>query len=539
MLRRWNFILLVVFLSSGLSCQHQKLPDKKNNEVKNIIIVIGDGMGLQQIGLLNSYVKYAPDSLYKNRGRVSSLEKIMNESEIGCVYHEAFNVLVTDSAAASTQIATGKWARSETIGLDFKGNAVKTFMEKARERALGTGLVSDTRITHATPAAFAAHQTHRKKENAIVQDLLNNQIDILFSGGLQHWVPQAVNDSNSPIFRRVENMIEQSYPIRSKRKDDYNMLQRAIEQQYQLVFNRRQLAAVQGKKVIGLFSSSEMPDGTEELNMKGSAVRTFPTLREMSEKAVTLLSQNTRGFVLVIEAGQIDWACHDNDAGTLLHEMIRLDDTLDFLYSWVKEHPETLLIVTADHETGGFSFSYTRHELPEAEKLPGDFFRDEDFKPNYNFGSVNILDRIFAQKLSYNKIFRLFDELPENEQTPEKLCEFVNNNTNFPITAQDATEILTREENEYFVADHKYLKLPTFPKIHDFKEFYVYGNGIRAAILARKVAKEQMVVWSTGTHTNTPVPLMAWGPEDVTKKFSGLLHTTEWSQIVHDSIESR
>ncbi|MEK8016143.1 MAG: hypothetical protein VSS75_004685 [Candidatus Parabeggiatoa sp.] len=106
----------------------------------------------------------------------------------------------------------------------------------------------------------------------------------------------------------------------------------------------------------------------------------------------------------------------------------------------------------------------------------------------------------------------------------------MNKHTQFPITLAEAATVLETEENEYYVAGHKTLGFDTFPKIHDFKAFYVYSSELRLDLLGRVVAKYQNTVWATGTHTNTPVPLIAIGPENVTAQFGRMMHTTEWAQ---------
>ncbi len=153
------------------------------SRVKNIILVIGDSMGAREIGFFNSYVKYAPESVYRKSGRTSSLERIMREGRGGLIFTKPSGGLVTDSAAASTMLATGKFSRNGMIGADYRGNRMTTLLEKAEEAGMATGLVSDTRITHATPAGFASHRPERSMENEIAVDLLNSGVDVMLSGG--------------------------------------------------------------------------------------------------------------------------------------------------------------------------------------------------------------------------------------------------------------------------------------------------------------------------------------------------------------------
>ena len=257
------------------------------------------------------------------------------------------------------------------------------------------------------------------------------------------------------------------------------------------------------------------------------------SLKEMTVKALDILAQDPDGFFLMIEGGQIDWAGHNNDAGTMLHEMLKFDETIDYVYQWVKQRNDTLMLVTADHETGSFGFSYSRSELPDGKMLPGDAFKDREFKPNFNFGEFALLDRLYAQKKSFGDIFAEFGSgWMKSRQTPE-----APDGAGQTATANSRSLWMTlrtswrREENEYRVAGHAYLDQAHFPRVHDFKAFYVYGEEIRMDLLGRALSEEQNTVWGTGTHTtNTPVGVIAYGPQATAQAFSSLMHHTDVGQ---------
>ncbi len=143
--------------------------------------MIGDGMGPQQVGLLETYAKHAPNSVYK--GESTALYKLAQEGVIGSSLTNPEDAIVVDSACSATMLATGIPTASEVIGIDSQGNHVETILEKAKSKGKATGLVSDTRMTHATPAAFAAHQPHRSLENSIAADMLETGVDVMMSGG--------------------------------------------------------------------------------------------------------------------------------------------------------------------------------------------------------------------------------------------------------------------------------------------------------------------------------------------------------------------
>ena len=162
----------------------------KDSKIKNIIIMIGDGMGPQQIGLLDSYSRYSKNS----KLGMTAFQRLSNEGVIGIVRTEPADGLVVDSAASASQFASGIMSGSEMIGADADGNAVKTMLEIMQEQGRKVGLVSDTRITHATPAAYASHIKHRKFENKIAEEMLSKNIDVMLAGGIRHWIPKDAND---------------------------------------------------------------------------------------------------------------------------------------------------------------------------------------------------------------------------------------------------------------------------------------------------------------------------------------------------------
>lgn len=199
-------------------------------KVKNVVLIIGDGMGPQQIGLLLSYARQAPHGVLA--GRTTALDRMMGTGRMGISLTYTGDSLVTDSAASATQLATGAFARSEMLGLDVDGNIPENIVEKARRLGKMTGLVSDTRITHATPAAFAAHQTHRSQENDIAEDLLNSNADVMLSGGLNYWIPEQANDAASDVHKQLKEWTGDSFKIKSARKDRKNLLEMARQKGY-------------------------------------------------------------------------------------------------------------------------------------------------------------------------------------------------------------------------------------------------------------------------------------------------------------------
>lgn len=492
--------------------------------IRNVILMIGDGMGPQQVGMLTQYARYAPGSQVPHRK--AAIEKLLAEGTVAIVNNQPHGALVADSAAAATQLATGELAGSEMIGANYRGERVENIVEAAHRVGKSAGLVTDTRITHATPAGFAAHQANRESENEIALDYLDNKVDVLLGGGIRNWVPEAVNNRNSPTYAALMQMTGGAYPATSRRRDNRNLLLEA-RGDYKLVFDRNALEKVTDGKLIGIFADSELNDALEDAATAANPQRTEPTHVEMVGKAIELLDKNPKGFFLMVEGGQIDWAGHNNDAGVLLHELLDFDAAVRLVYEWAKDRDDTLVIVTADHETGSFGFSYAGRPIPEPTKLEGDLFAGVPFEPNFNYAPPELLDQIFAQKKSYFTMMAEFDALPPKEQTAERLMQIVNDSSAFKITLDDAVNVLARERNKNYVAGHPYMNTETVPKIDDFEPFYVYGENLRMNLLGRAMADQQHVTWGAGTHSSTPVILGAFGPEHAAKRFGGMLHSTD------------
>ena len=222
-----------------------------------------------------------------------------------------------------------------------------------------------------------------------------------------------------------------------------------------------------------------------------------------------------------------DWAGHHNDAGRMLHEMIKFDESIKTVYEWAKGRDDTIIILTADHETGSFGFSDSGIDLPAPIKLPGSAFAGRDYAPNENFGPFSTLDRIYAQKMSFVDMMAAFYELPEDQQKPTALAKIINGASEFKITEAGAANVLADAPNLMRIEGHPDLDRETLPKVDDFTEFYLYGDEIRFDLIGRELAAKQNVVWGTGTHTNTPVAVIVWGRPEGTKQLPGMMHQKE------------
>lgn len=515
-----NIFFTYYLLASLASCAHyqmENLPTPPSSlKIKNLILLIGDGMGPQQIALGQLYAEHGKSAVVKQ----TAMMKLMQSGTTALIQQKPAHSLVIDSACSATQMATGKEALSEVIGLGPEGIVAETILEKAIKAGKSAGLVSDTRLTHATPAAFAAHTSHRSQENDIAEQMIKSKAQVLFSGGYQYFFPKSVNDKNSLSFSLAHKKLPSSLTPKSKREDEQDLIQRAQDSGYSLAFDRKQLQNLKGDRALGLFTPSSMPDGIEHSETKNLSSRTIPTLAEMTAKALEILSKNPQGFFLMMEGGQIDWAGHSNDAGLLLHEMLKFDEGIQVVLDWAKNRDDTLIILTADHETGSFGISYSAYNLPSPQKKKDPSFATRDYWPLFNFGPYQSLDLLYQQKKSLKKIFEEYQRQPEKKQTVANFQELIKENTAIHITEEEGNEALASSSNPYHHEGHPYLKEKTWAKITDFNAFYPYDEDRRSAAIGRQLARYQQVVWGSGTHTTTLIPVFTWGPKNWQELFT-------------------
>lgn len=291
--------LLVLFLGllivSSLSAAKQP---------KNVIFLIGDGMGLAQIYL----------GMIEN-GNKLELERMKN---VGFSKTYSADNFVTDSGAGGTALATGVKTKNHMIGLGPDSVAVETILEQAERNGLATGIVVSCAVTYVTPATFIAHQVNRKMYEECAADYLKTDIDVFIGGGRKYF---------------------------DSRSDGRNLINELKAKDYQVATTFEDVLKVKSGKLAGLVHEDQLPEASERGNY----------LPEATMAAVNILDNNKKGFFLMVEGSQIDWAGHSNDAGMMAREMIDFDKTIGAVLDYAEKDGNTLVVVTADHETGGLA----------------------------------------------------------------------------------------------------------------------------------------------------------------------------------------
>ena len=268
-----------------------------NLKAKNIILVIGDGVGPNQITL--------------SRIAIGGLDHRLFIDQMpyhGTSLTHSYNNAYTDSAAAATTWSTGHKTKNRYLSLDPDKEVLETIVEMLHKKGYASGIVATSSVTHATPAALYAHTDSRYEYKNIANQLINSPIDIALGGGKELFDLNKINDTHHVLTAKESLQLNFDY----------------------------------SKKLIGLFDD----DGIQRSNEK-------PTQRQMTNFALEHLNNQCNGFFLMTEGSQIDWAGHDNDANKMVEEFRDFDLTIKDLIKFVNKNSNTLLIVTSDHETGG------------------------------------------------------------------------------------------------------------------------------------------------------------------------------------------
>ncbi len=305
-MRKWMLLMAGLLLAAGnLAAQNPA------GEVRNVIFLIGDGMGLAQVSMLKIENGYAPTAFDRAGG-------------IALISSYSANNRVTDSAAAGTALATGGKTDNSTLGQTPSGEPLTSMMRRASDHGFRTGLVVTGALQDATPAAFYAHVKSRRDTEDILRDMLVSDIDVMIGAGWRNLLKSCDEGGNY-----VEAFARRGYRVVSS-------LGEAGEGD-----PSRLLCAVDEK----------------ETPMKAPARGDF--LPRAAKRAMELLADgnagNDEGFLLMIEGSMIDGGGHANDAAWLLAEMRDFEQTVAAAMDFADRTPGTLVIVAADHETGGLS----------------------------------------------------------------------------------------------------------------------------------------------------------------------------------------
>ena len=458
-MKRFAYSLMLLLLAGMVYAQ----------QAKYVFYFIGDGMGVNQVNATEMYRA-------EMQGRIGAEPLLFTTFPVASMA-TTFSVTnsVTDSSAAGTALATGGKTYNGAIGVDNEKQTLESVAEKAKKAGRKVGVTTSVSIDHATPAAFYAHQPNRSMYYEIALDLPKAGFD--FYGGSGFMKPNTSFDKKEmpsifPIFA------EAGYT-----------LARGVEEY--------QAKAGEAKKMILIQKEGANPSCLPyAIDQQASDL----TLAQITESAIDFLTKGKdKGFFLMVEGGKIDWACHGNDAITAFKEVEDMDKAIRVAYEFYKKHPkETLIVVTADHETGGLGLGTGKYELA--------------------------LKNIAHQKQSQDELSRAITNLRKMRkainwnEVKELLSEKMGFFTEIPLTWEQERML----RNEY---------VESFEKKNVVFEESLYAKTEPLAIAAKRVMNEvAMLGWTTGSHSAGYVPVFAIGAGS--KLFVGKMDNTEIPQRI-------
>ncbi len=421
---------------------------------KNIIMVIGDGMGP---AYTTAYRYYHDDP---NTDLIE--ETVFDRHLVGMssTYPAPVSGYVTDSAAAATALATGVKSYNGAIGVDVNKKTLTSVLTTAKKLGKSIGVVVTSQVNHATPAGYLAHNESRQNYDQIADSYVDDgwQTDILLGGGWKYFI------------RNDRNLVEELKKSGVYYLDNYQQLENLPKKQ----------------PVLGLFANKGLPWALDDKNTHRLALMTKAAVQHLVD------AKNTQGFFMLIEGSQIDWGGHGNDITDAMGEMDDLAKTLEYLEDFVKKHPDTLVIVTADHSTGGLTVAANGKYEWNPSIL-------RTMKHSVNFIAKQLVTKIINKRVA-DKLF------------------------NFSLSQEELTLLINSKKT---------------PKQDSSHNMYAdkHASAIQKAVLKtviKIINTRTNTGWTSGGHTAIDVPVFAFGENkelfngyqdntDIAKKIFALL----------------
>lgn len=461
--------VLLMFLCVTMASAAQK--------AKYVFLMIGDGMGVNQVNLTERYRA----AMEGANGRVPLCMTSFPVTGFSYTYSKSHGT--TDSAAGGTALSAGQKTTNGTIAMDSaKVNPIETIAELAKKSGMAVGVTTSVSIDHATPAVFYAHVPERGMYYEIGKQLPTSNFD--FFGGAWFHQPKGEKGDQPAL----EDMLKKAGYTTLKGYDEYQKK------------GRKQ------KKVILTQTDDRERAFPCQLPCALDRNDTDLQLPQITEAAVDFLYNKgkDKGFFLMVEGGQIDYACHSNDAGAAIHEVIDFDKAIEVVYNFYKQHPdETLIVISADHETGGVTLG-----------------RDGNYDLN--------LSVLGNQKCSQNTLTqKLLTKLDENKDafTFDVMKQMVSEYTGL----WSKVKMDEKDEAEMRSAYDRTMQ----GKSGGVKSEY-YDDNLMASTAIRILDRKAIVGWTTGGHTSGYVPVYAIGVG--ADRFGGVIENSEIGKRITDTL---
>ena len=453
-MKRLSFLLMCVLLAMAVHAQRAKY----------VFFFIGDGMGLNQVNTTEMY-------LGEQDGRIGIAPLTFASFPVaGMATTFSATNSITDSAAGGTALATGSKTYNGAIGVNTDKETLTSVAEQAKRSGKKVGVTTSVSVDHATPASFYAHQPDRNMYYEIAQDMLKAGFDFYAGGGFLKPATTFDGKDAPSIFPQIE---EAGYT-----------LARGVDEYEAKCTDAEKMVLIQKEGA----DPSCLPYAIDR--REGDL-----TLKQITESAIDFLTKdNNKGFFLMVEGGKIDWACHNNDAGTVVREVLDLDEAVKVAYEFYKKHPkETLIVITADHETGGLGMGY-------GYTLALKSLVNQDNSQETLSRAITDLRKATGHKASWEEVKALLaDKMGFWEELP---------------ISWEQEKLLRDVYEESFVRNH----------VKFAESMYAKTEPLAAA--ARKVMSQLALVgWTSGDHTAEYVPVFAIGAGS--EAFSGKMDNTD------------
>jgi alkaline phosphatase len=463
-------LLFALLAASALACAggaNVYGSDGQLQAPKNIIIMFADGAAPTQW----DFGRYSSKMLRQQPFVTTDI--VFKQGTLGLLTTNPSDAYVVDSAAAGSAMSTGFKVDNAMVSVTPDGKPLLTVMEAAKAKGKRIGLVTTATVYDATPAAFSLHAKSRRDSQALVDQYLALEPDVLMGGGADYFLPASAPGG--------------------KRKDGQDVIAAFRAKGWQVVTNTAELKAASGPKLLGLFADDDMDFEIDRDPAKE------PSTAEMAAAALKALAKDSpHGFVLLIENENVDTAGHANDAAALMRALWAFDDAVKVALDFQRASPATLVIVTGDHETGGFSPTYALRDLSTLSSKNRFYTGD---------AQLRMLERI---TMSLNAVKEKLGKTPAGEVLDQLLAK------HFPgfKLDPDLRELI--------------LKQQTLER--NFS--YVPQN-----VLGRMIARQTGYYWGTSGHTPEPVLVGAIGPG--AELFRGYQDNTDFGKHLHRLINGR
>ncbi|HZH98273.1 MAG TPA: alkaline phosphatase, partial [Fimbriimonadaceae bacterium] len=422
---------------------------------KNVIFCVSDGMAHQtmamadQLQLLTSGKRSYWASLLDEKYATSGLQETRSLSSI-----------VTDSAAASAAWGSGRRQWNGQLNMYPDGTELRSLTKIMSAAGVRCGLVTTTTITHATPAGFAVSSFRRDDEQGIAEKYLGAGVDVLMGGGNRFFAAD-------------------------KRKDKRDLYAEFQKAGFKVARSRQQLESLRSGKALGIFSESHLPFSVDWDN-DAKLQSEVPTLAEMAKTAIQNLKGSSNGFLLQIEGGKVDHAAHGNDLAGMIYDQIAFEEAVRVAVEFALADDETLVIITADHATGGPSLNGAGNEY---------------------FDSTAGLKTISGMKSSYTPVWAAIGNAP----TPSSIQGVIESKLGIQLKTEEAQAIIDSMGNKHPFGTSMFYRSP-------------------GSTLAMVLGNHSKVTWTSGNHTSEHVLVTAVGPGS--EAVAGLTQNTSFFDMI-------